>query len=56
MAIAALVAGLSCRAPSLEQAEWEPPHRFDLGWRSRDFSGFLEFTLPGSTPCPTANG
>ncbi|APD48581.1 hypothetical protein KQ302_08180 [Synechococcus sp. CS-602] len=49
-AIAALVPAYLQSAFGLEQAEWEATAPFDLGWRSRDFLWFLEFTLPGLQP------
>jgi hypothetical protein len=34
----------------LEEGEWASTAPFDLGWRSRDFLWFQEFTVPGLTP------
>lgn len=34
----------------LEPSEWRTTAPFDLGWRSREFLWFQEFTVPGLTP------
>lgn len=38
------------QAFGLESGEWQPAESFDLGWRSREYLWFMEFTLPGLTP------
>ncbi|MGB5239896.1 MAG: hypothetical protein WBN80_04540 [Prochlorococcaceae cyanobacterium] len=48
--VAALVPDYLKSRFQLEEGEWDSTAPFDLGWRSRDFLWFQEFTLPGLTP------
>jgi hypothetical protein len=48
--VEALVPAYLEEAFGLEPSEWKATAPFDLGWRSREFLWFLEFTLPGLTP------
>jgi hypothetical protein len=48
--VEALVPGYLLSRFGLEPAEWSATAPFDLGWRSRDFLWFQEFTVPGLTP------
>ncbi|MCP9771519.1 hypothetical protein KBY66_02575 [Synechococcus sp. Tobar12-5m-g] len=49
-AVEPLLPAYLLEAFGLEPADWEPTAPFDLGWRSREFLWFLEFSLPGLTP------
>ncbi|NQV11072.1 MAG: hypothetical protein HQ527_07920 [Cyanobacteria bacterium] len=55
-AIAALVPTYLLGAFGLEPGDWYPTAPFDLGWRSREFLWFLEFTLPGLQPPCRSDG
>jgi hypothetical protein len=48
--VAALVPDYLKSRFQLDEGEWTSTAPFDLGWRSRDFLWFQEFTLPGLTP------
>ncbi|MCT0200373.1 hypothetical protein KQ313_11865 [Synechococcus sp. CS-1325] len=48
--VALLLPGYLEETFGLEPSEWVPTAPFDLGWRSREFLWFLEFSLPGLTP------
>ena len=49
-AVEALVPPYLQAAFGLEPEEWQPTEPFDLGWRSREYLWFMEFTVPGLTP------
>jgi hypothetical protein len=49
-AVEALVPAYLRQAFGLEPEEWQTTEPFDLGWRSRDYLWFMEFTVPGLTP------
>lgn len=49
-AVEGLVPDFLEQAFGLEAGEWQPAASFDLGWRSREYLWFMEFTLPGLTP------
>jgi hypothetical protein len=49
-AVEALVPVYLREAFGLEPQEWQATEPFDLGWRSREYLWFLEFTVPGLTP------
>ena len=49
-AVEALVPAYLQAAFDLEPEEWQATEPFDLGWRSREYLWFMEFTVPGLTP------
>ena len=49
-AVEALVPEFLQQAFGLEPEEWESTEPFDLGWRSREYLWFMEFSVPGLTP------
>ena len=49
-AVGALVPAFLEEAFGLEASEWQATEPFDLGWRSREYLWFMEFTVPGLTP------
>ena len=49
-AVEALVPEFLHQAFGLEAHEWQATEPFDLGWRSREYLWFMEFTVPGLTP------
>jgi len=49
-AVEALVPAFLQQAFGLEADEWQTTEPFDLGWRSREYLWFMEFTVPGLTP------
>ena len=49
-AVEALVPAYLRQAFGLEPDEWQATEPFDLGWRSREYLWFMEFTVPGLTP------
>lgn len=49
-AVEALVPAYLQQAFGLEPGEWQATEPFDLGWRSREYLWFMEFTVPGLTP------
>ncbi|MEY4297249.1 MAG: hypothetical protein RLZZ423_428 [Cyanobacteriota bacterium] len=49
-AVEALVPAYLQRAFGLEPQDWQATEPFDLGWRSREYLWFMEFTVPGLTP------
>jgi len=49
-AVEALVPAYLQQAFGLEPGEWQTTEPFDLGWRSREYLWFMEFTVPGLTP------
>ena len=49
-AVEALVPTYLRQAFGLEPDEWQATEPFDLGWRSREYLWFMEFTVPGLTP------
>ena len=49
-AVGALVPEFLQQAFGLEPEEWESTEPFDLGWRSREYLWFMEFSVPGLTP------
>lgn len=48
--VEALVPAFLKDAFGLEANEWQTTEPFDLGWRSREYLWFMEFTVPGLTP------
>ncbi|QVV68890.1 hypothetical protein [Synechococcus sp. LA31] len=49
-AVEALVPEFLQQAFGLEPEEWQSTEPFDLGWRSREYLWFMEFSVPGLTP------
>lgn len=49
-AVEALVAPFLLARYGLEAEDWRAVAPFDLGWRSREFHWFMEFSVPGLTP------
>lgn len=49
-AVEALVPAFLEQAFGLSAEEWEATEPFDLGWRSREYLWFMEFTVPGLKP------
>jgi hypothetical protein len=49
-AVQALVPAFLEQAFGLTAEEWKATDTFDLGWRSREYLWFMEFTVPGLTP------
>ena len=49
-AVEALVPAFLSEAFGLQADEWQATEPFDLGWRSREYLWFMEFTVPGLTP------
>ncbi|UPM51005.1 hypothetical protein MY494_04315 [Synechococcus sp. A10-1-5-1] len=49
-AVEALVPGFLEAAYNLTPEEWKSTEPFDLGWRSREYLWFMEFTVPGLKP------
>ena len=45
-----LVPEFLSQAFGLDASEWQATEPFDLGWRSREYLWFMEFTVPGLTP------
>ena len=37
-------------AYGLKPEEWQSTEPFDLGWRSREYLWFMEFSVPGLKP------
>jgi hypothetical protein len=48
--VEALVPAFLKQAFDLEPHDWRATEPFDLGWRSREYLWFMEFTVPGLTP------
>jgi len=49
-AVEALVPAFLEQAFGLSPQEWQTTEPFDLGWRSREYLWFMEFSVPGLTP------
>jgi hypothetical protein len=49
-AVEALVPTFLEAAYGLTAEEWQATEPFDLGWRSREYLWFMEFTVPGLKP------
>ena len=49
-AVEALVPAFLQTAFGLDPQEWQATEPFDLGWRSREYLWFMEFSVPGLTP------
>jgi hypothetical protein len=49
-AVEALVPAYLEEAFGLSPAEWQATEPFDLGWRSREYLWFMEFSVPGLMP------
>ena len=49
-AVEALVPDFLQAAYGLSPAEWQATEPFDLGWRSREYLWFMEFSVPGLKP------
>ena len=49
-AVAALVPDFLQAAYGLRPEEWQVTEPFDLGWRSREYLWFMEFSVPGLKP------
>ena len=49
-AVEALVPGFLEEAFGLSPDEWQATEPFDLGWRSREYLWFMEFSVPGLQP------
>ena len=49
-AVEALVPAFLEQAYGLAPEEWQSTEPFDLGWRSREYLWFMEFSVPGLTP------
>ena len=49
-AVEALVPPFLEAAYGLTPEEWQSTEPFDLGWRSREYLWFMEFSVPGLKP------
>ena len=49
-AVEALVPDFLQAAYGLSPEEWQATEPFDLGWRSREYLWFMEFSVPGLKP------
>jgi len=49
-AVEALVPTFLEQAFGLYPQDWQTTEPFDLGWRSREYLWFMEFSVPGLTP------